>query len=32
LLGYDHVDEGNQKKIMRTKEEQALEKIGLQII
>ena len=31
LLGYDHVDEGEQKKIMRTKEEQALAVINLDI-
>ena len=32
LLGYDHIDEGEDKKLMRAKEEAALLKIGLQII
>lgn len=32
LLGYDHIDEGKQKKIMRTKEEAALKILGLEII
>lgn len=32
LLGYDHIDEADEKKLMRGKEEQALSKIGLQII
>ncbi len=32
LLGYDHIDEGEDKKIMRAKEECALKKIGLEII
>ncbi len=32
LLGYDHIDEAEQKKVMREKEEAALLKIGLQII
>lgn len=32
LLGYDHIDEAEQKKIMREKEEEALSKIGLHII
>lgn len=32
LLGYDHVDEGRKKKIMREKEESALELLGLRII
>ena len=31
LLGYDHVDEAEEKKIMRIKEEQALRVIGLDI-
>ncbi len=31
LLGYDHVDEGNDKKIMRNKEEEALSLLGLSI-
>lgn len=31
LLGYDHVDEAEEKKIMRTKEEQSLEILGLDI-
>ena len=31
LLGYDHVDEGTNKKIMREKEEQALSLLGLEI-
>ncbi len=29
LLGFDHIDEGENKKIMRAKEEAALEVIGL---
>lgn len=32
LLGYDHVDEGEDKKLMRSKEESALALIGLEII
>lgn len=32
LLGYDHVDEGEDKKLMRECEEKALAIIGLQII
>ena len=32
LMGYDHVDEGEEKRIMRGKEEAALSLIGLQII
>ena len=32
LLGYDHVDEGEDKRIMREKEEKALSMIGLQIV
>ena len=32
LLGYDHIDEGHDKKIMRAKEEAALKLIGLDII
>jgi probable rRNA maturation factor len=32
LMGYDHIDEGVEKKIMRKKEEEALVKLGLQII
>lgn len=32
LLGYDHIDEAEEKRIMRAKEEAALSKIGLQII
>ena len=32
LLGYDHVDEGENKRIMRKKEEDALSIIGLEII
>ena len=32
LLGYDHLDEGEEKKRMRNKEEAALSIIGLQII
>ena len=32
LLGYDHIEEGEDKKLMRAKEEAALLKIGLQII
>ena len=31
LLGYDHVDEGEEKKIMRKKEEDALKLINLDI-
>lgn len=31
LLGYDHVDEAEEKKIMRVKEEQALALLGLEI-
>lgn len=31
LLGYDHIDEAEEKKIMRNKEEQALKLIGLDI-
>ena len=31
LLGYDHIDEGEQKRLMRLKEESALALIGLQI-
>lgn len=31
LLGYDHVDEGEDKKIMRKKEEEALKLMGLNI-
>ena len=31
LLGYDHVDEGEEKKIMRKKEEEALKLINLDI-
>ena len=31
LLGYDHIDEGEQKSIMRKKEEDALELINLNI-
>lgn len=31
LLGYDHVDEGEEKKIMRKKEEDALKLINLEI-
>ncbi len=31
LLGYDHLDEADEKKIMRKKEEQALKLIGLDI-
>lgn len=32
LLGYDHVDEAEEKKLMRSKEEKALSIIGLEII
>lgn len=32
LLGYDHVDEGEQKRVMRSKEEMALKILGLDII
>ena len=32
LLGYDHVDEGEDKKLMRAKEEDALKLLGLEII
>lgn len=32
LLGYDHIDEGENKKLMRSKEEKALALIGLEII
>ena len=31
LLGYDHVDEAEEKKIMRAKEEEALSLLGLEI-
>lgn len=31
LLGYDHIDEGEDKKVMRNKEEAALKKINLDI-
>lgn len=31
LLGYDHVDEGEEKKLMRAKEEEALSLLGLEI-
>ena len=31
LLGYDHVDEAEEKKIMRSKEEEALSLLGLEI-
>lgn len=31
LLGYDHIDEAEEKKIMRKKEEQALKLLGLDI-
>ena len=31
LLGYDHVDEGKEKQIMREKEESALKLINLDI-
>ena len=31
LLGYDHVDEGMQKAIMREKEEIILKKLGLSV-
>ncbi len=32
LLGYDHTDEAEEKKLMRSKEEKALSIIGLEII
>lgn len=32
LLGYDHVDEGSDKKLMRKKEEQALKLMGLSVV
>lgn len=32
LLGYDHIDEAEEKRIMREREEAALSAIGLQII
>lgn len=32
LLGYDHMDEGPEKKLMRSKEEAALSLIGLEIL
>ena len=32
LLGYDHIDEGQDKRVMRDKEEEALKLIGLDII
>ncbi len=32
LLGYDHVDEGEDKKLMRAKEEAALKLLGLEIV
>ena len=32
LMGYDHLDEGAEKKLMRAKEEAALSLIGLEII
>lgn len=32
LLGYDHLDEGAEKRIMRNKEEEALKSIGLDIV
>lgn len=32
LLGYDHIDEAEDKKLMRSKEEKALALIGLEII
>lgn len=32
LLGYDHIDEAEQKKTMRAKEEAALKIIGLEIL
>ena len=31
LLGYDHIDEGEEKKLMRSKEEKALKILGLEI-
>ncbi len=31
LLGYDHIDEGEEKRIMRAKEEEALKLLGLNI-
>lgn len=31
LLGYDHMDEGKEKKLMRAKEEEALSLLGLEI-
>ncbi len=31
LLGYDHMDEGEDKKLMRSKEEEALSLLGLEI-
>ena len=31
LLGYDHVDEAEEKKLMRAKEEEALSLLGLEI-
>ena len=31
LLGYDHMDEGKEKQIMRSKEERALKRINLDI-
>ena len=31
LLGYDHIDEGEEKKLMRSREEKALKLIGLEI-
>ncbi len=31
LLGYDHIDEADEKKIMRKKEEEALKLLGLSI-
>ena len=31
LLGYDHVDEADEKKIMRKREEEALKLLGLDI-
>ena len=32
LLGYDHIDEAEEKRVMRDKEEAALENIGLKIV
>ena len=32
LMGYDHIDEAEEKRIMREREEKALSVIGLQII